>query len=48
MLINACKPFAWRDHFPKTNVFNAEERKIVENKWSQLLANIGVEKGTPK
>jgi UbiD family decarboxylase len=46
MLINACKPFAWRDQFPKTNVFNADERKIVEHKWRQLLANIGVKKGT--
>jgi hypothetical protein len=44
MLINACKPFAWRDQFPKTNVFNAEQRKIVENRWSQLLANIGAKK----
>jgi hypothetical protein len=44
MLINACKPFAWRDQFPKTNVFNAEQRKIVENKWRELLANIEVKK----
>jgi len=48
MLINACKPFAWRNHFPKTNVFNAEERKIVENKWSQFLANIGVKKSAER
>ena len=48
MLINACKPFAWRNHFPKTNVFNAEERKIVESKWRELLANIGVKKSAER
>jgi 4-hydroxy-3-polyprenylbenzoate decarboxylase len=40
MLINACKPFAWRDQFAKTNVFSAEERKVVEAKWRDLLENI--------
>jgi UbiD family decarboxylase len=39
MLINACKPFSWRDQFPQTNVFSSEERKLVENKWRDLLAN---------
>jgi len=42
MLINACKPFAWRDQFPKTNVFSASERNAVENKWSELLAKIAL------
>jgi hypothetical protein len=37
MLINACRPFTWRDQFPKSNVFSSEERKIVENKWRDLL-----------
>jgi UbiD family decarboxylase len=37
MLINACRPFTWRDQFPKSNVFSAEERKRVENKWRDLL-----------
>jgi 4-hydroxy-3-polyprenylbenzoate decarboxylase len=41
MLINACKPFSWRDQFPKTNVFNAEDRKKLHAKWSDLLAKIG-------
>ncbi|MGH7928873.1 MAG: UbiD family decarboxylase [Candidatus Binatia bacterium] len=41
MLINACKPFAWRDQFAKTNVFTPKERKIVESRWRNLLANIG-------
>jgi 3-polyprenyl-4-hydroxybenzoate decarboxylase len=37
MLINACRPFTWRDQFPKSNVFSSEERKIVETKWRDLL-----------
>ncbi len=43
MLINACRPFTWRDQFPKSNVFSSEERKIVESKWRDLL-----EKATKK
>jgi UbiD family decarboxylase len=45
MLINACKPFSWRDQFPKTNVFSAEERKIVETKWRDLLEGVENKKG---
>jgi 4-hydroxy-3-polyprenylbenzoate decarboxylase len=40
MLINACKPFGWRDQFPKTNVFASEERRIVQTRWRDLLARI--------
>ena len=39
MLINACRPYTWRDQFPKTNVFNASDRKLVEAKWRELLEN---------
>jgi len=38
MLINACRPYTWRDQFPKTNVFNASERKLVATKWRDLLS----------
>src|SRR4029453_4334700 len=48
LLTNACNPLAWRGQFPKTNVFSAEERKMVENKWRELLANIGANKGMPR
>ena len=41
MLINACRPFSWRDQFPETNVFSSEERKRVETKWRDLLENMG-------
>jgi hypothetical protein len=37
MLINACRPFSWRDQFPKTNVFSSDERKAVAEKWRELL-----------
>ena len=40
MLINACRPYTWRDQFPKTNVFNASERKLVATKWRELLENV--------
>jgi 4-hydroxy-3-polyprenylbenzoate decarboxylase len=45
MLINACKPFAWRDQFAKTNVFNAEDRKKLQAKWGELLGKMGSKKG---
>ncbi len=38
MLINACRPYTWRDQFPKTNIFNASERKLVATKSRDLLA----------
>jgi len=40
MLINACRPYTWRDQFPKTNVFNASERKLVATKWREILASV--------
>ena len=33
MLIDACKPFAWRDRFPLANKFSAEMRKATWEKW---------------
>jgi UbiD family decarboxylase len=41
MLINACRPFNWRDRFPRTNVFSPEERNAVERKWHDVLAGVG-------
>ena len=46
MLINACKPFAWRDQFASTNVFSAEERKLVEDRWRDLLKNLDTKRRT--
>jgi 4-hydroxy-3-polyprenylbenzoate decarboxylase len=34
MLIDACKPFPWRDRFPISNKFSAEKRKQEAARWS--------------
>ena len=38
MLIDACKPFPWRDRFPPANRFSPEMRKKISEKWSRQLA----------
>jgi UbiD family decarboxylase len=40
MLINACKPFSWRDQFAKTNAFGPEDRKKLLAKWGDRLARM--------
>jgi 4-hydroxy-3-polyprenylbenzoate decarboxylase len=40
LLINACKPYAWKDAFPKTNIFSTEERRQVAGRWGELLGEI--------
>jgi len=42
LLINACKPFSWKDSFPKTNIFSTEERQQVRERWAGLLQEIEV------
>jgi 4-hydroxy-3-polyprenylbenzoate decarboxylase len=37
MMIDACKPFAWRDQFPRTSSLSAEERRAIEAKWRDKL-----------
>jgi UbiD family decarboxylase len=37
MLIDACKPFVWRDRFPIANKFSAEKREEVWQKWLTQL-----------
>jgi UbiD family decarboxylase len=37
MLINACKPFGWKDQFPKTNIWAEADRNEVRARWSGLL-----------
>ncbi len=44
MLINACRPYSWRDQFPKTNVFTLEERKTVASKWQDLLESVNAKR----
>jgi UbiD family decarboxylase len=40
MLIDACKPFTWRDRFPLSNKFSAEKRKEIAEKWSDHVAQL--------
>jgi UbiD family decarboxylase len=37
MLIDACKPYPWRDRFPRANKFSAEKRKEIWEKWVTQL-----------
>lgn len=39
-LIDACRPYAWRDAFPAANVFSPEERRQVAERWRMLLQEI--------
>lgn len=37
MLIDACKPFHWRDQFPKTNIYDPEDKQAVRKRWAKLV-----------
>ncbi len=47
MLIDACKPYSWRESFPKTNIFSDEERRQVMERWAGLIQDIGASSGHP-
>jgi 4-hydroxy-3-polyprenylbenzoate decarboxylase len=36
-IIEACRPFAWRDQFPTPSALSAEEARAIEQKWGKLL-----------
>ena len=40
VLIDACKPFYWKDSFPEPNVFSPAEKRAVEERWAELVAEI--------
>jgi UbiD family decarboxylase len=40
MLIDACKPFTWRERFPLANKFSAEKRKEIAEKWRRQLSRL--------
>jgi hypothetical protein len=40
VLVDACKPFHWKDAFPKTNIFSEEEREKVRERWAALLQDL--------
>lgn len=37
LIINACRPWAWKDEFPPVNVNSPELRERVERKWASLF-----------
>jgi 3-polyprenyl-4-hydroxybenzoate decarboxylase len=37
ILIDACRPFTWRDQFAAPNRFSAAKRKQISEKWSAVL-----------
>ena len=36
-IINACKPYEWKDEFPITNIASPEQRQAVLTKWKDLF-----------
>jgi UbiD family decarboxylase len=45
MLINACRPYAWRDQYPRPNVSSPQVRRQVADKYRDLLDSFG--RGSP-
>jgi UbiD family decarboxylase len=41
-IIDACRPFAWIDKFPKASALSAEETREIEAKWGKLIRPGGV------
>ena len=40
LIINACRPYEWKDEFPKVNVNSRDLRESVEGKWKHLFAGL--------
>ena len=36
-IVDACRPFAWRDRFPKTSALSLDETREIEQKWGKDL-----------
>jgi UbiD family decarboxylase len=37
LIVEACRPFSWRDRFPPTSALSQEELRAVEEKWGKQL-----------
>ncbi|MBI3091996.1 MAG: UbiD family decarboxylase [Candidatus Tectomicrobia bacterium] len=44
VIINACKPYAWKDKFPRTNIASKELRTKILDKYSDIFAGAEAEK----
>ena len=38
VVIEACRPFAWRDKFPKPSALSPDEARAIEDKWGDKIA----------
>ena len=38
LIIEACKPFAWKDKFPPISALSNEDARAIEDKWGAILA----------
>jgi len=36
-ILNACRPYAWKDRFPPVSALSPELRKKIEEKWKSVL-----------
>jgi len=36
-IIEACRPFAWKDKFPTTSALSQDEARAIEDKWGAVL-----------
>jgi UbiD family decarboxylase len=43
MLVDATKPFAWRDEFPQTNRFRPDQRRAAAEKWRGTLEGLSLD-----
>jgi UbiD family decarboxylase len=37
LIIEACRPFSWRDRFPPTSALSQEQMRAIEEKWGEQL-----------
>jgi len=37
LIVEACRPFPWRDKFPPTSALSLDEARAIEAKWGALL-----------
>jgi hypothetical protein len=37
VIIEACRPFAWRDRFPPASALSLAEARAIEDKWGDAL-----------
>jgi len=40
-IIEACRPFAWRERFPPPSALSAEEARAIEAKWGHQILGKG-------